>query len=231
MRSDKLRSVRAGCADPAVRGTVGPIGKFCLIAAMGISSALQGAQSRPNTLSRKEAVQDWRLLFNGNNLDGWEPRPTATPSATGDWTVTDGAILCPGTSAGWLSSSDSYSNFELKLQFRGSEKVNSGVFLRSSKEGAPHKTGYELQIWGYQLAGYDTGSLVESLKATPTTILDNQWNDYDITADGDHFVIVLNGKTLLDDHDSKHSSGVIGFQCQKNNRIEFRDIRIRTLKH
>jgi Domain of Unknown Function (DUF1080) len=119
-----------------------------------------------------------------------------------------------------------YSNFELKLQFRGSEQR---FFLRSSKEGAPHKTGYELQIWGYQPTAYDTGRLVESLKAAPTTILDNQWNDYDIRADGDHFVIVLNGKTLLDGHDSKHASGVIGFQCQKNNKIEFRDIRIRSL--
>ena len=81
--------------------------------------------------------------------------------------MADGAILCPGTSAGWLASNDSYTNFELKLQFRGSEKVNSGVFLRSTKEGAPHKTGYELQIWDYQPAGYDTGSLVGSLKRRP----------------------------------------------------------------
>jgi Domain of Unknown Function (DUF1080) len=208
---------------------MGPIGKLCLITGMGISNVLAGAQNRPNTLSHKEAAQGWKLLFDGKGLDGWEPRSTSAAPATGDWTVADGAILCPGTSAGWLSSNDSYSNFELKLQFRGSEKVNSGVFLRSSKEGAPHKTGYELQIWGYQPAGYNTGSLVESLKATPTTILDNQWNDYDITADGDHFVIVLNGKTLLDDHDSKHASGVIGFQCQKSNKIELRDIRIRIL--
>jgi Domain of Unknown Function (DUF1080) len=143
--------------------------------------------------------------------------------------VADGAILCPGTTAGWLASNDSYSNFELKLQFRGSEKVNSGVFLRSSKEGAPHKTGYELQIWDYQPAGYNTGSLVGSVKAGPATILDGQWNDYDITADGDHYVVILNGKTILDAHDSLHTQGVIGFQCQKSNKVEFRDIRIRAL--
>ncbi len=141
-----------------------------------------------------------------------------------------GAIVCPGTSSGWLASNDSYTNFELKLQFRGSEKVNSGVFLRSTKEGAPHQTGYELQIWDYQPAGYNTGSLVGSLKAPPATILDGQWNDYDITADGDHYVIILNGKTILDGHDSKHTQGVIGFQCQKGNKIEFRNVRLRSLE-
>ena len=108
--------------------------------------------------------------------------------------------------------------------------MNSGVFLRSTREGAPHKTGYELQIWDYQPAGYNTGSLVGSLKAMPTKILDNEWNDYDIKADGAHYVIVLNGKTILDDHDSLHSQGLIGFQCQPGNKIEFRDIRLLPLQ-
>ena len=36
----------------------------------------------------------------------------------------------------------------------------------------------------------------------------------------------VNGKTLLDGHDSKHASGVIGFQCQKDNKIEFRNMGI-----
>ena len=49
-------------------------------------------------------------------------------------------------------------------------------------------------------------------------------------AEGDRFLIVLNGKTLLDAHDSKHASGVIGFQCQINNRIEFRGIKLQRIK-
>jgi len=104
--------------------------------------------------------------------------------------------------------------------------VNGGAFMRSQKEGQPHMTGYELQIWDYQPAGYNTGSLVGSIKASPTKIIPDQWNRYEIRADGDHFLIVLNWKTLLDAHDSKHAAGVIGFQCQKNNRIEFRSIRL-----
>jgi hypothetical protein len=188
------------------------------------------AQERPNTLTKKEAKEGWKLLFDGNSLTGWEAHTTFAPPATGDWTVKDGALFCPGTTPGWLATTDAFSDFKLRLEFRGSAKVNSGVFLRSEKEGQPHKTGYELQIWDYQPAGYNTGSLVGSLKAEPTKILGDQWNQYDITAQGDHYLIILNGKTLLDAHDSKHLSGVIGFQCQKENPVEFRDIKIKPMK-
>ena len=68
------------------------------------------------------------------------------------------------------------------------------------------------------------------MKASPTKIKPNDWNKYEITADGDHFVVNLNGKTVLDAHDSKHASGVIGFQCQKDQHIEFRNIQLQPIK-
>jgi len=49
------------------------------------------------------------------------------------------------------------------------------MFLRSQKEGEPHVTGYELQIWDYQPAGFLTGSLVGSVKASPANIKPAQW--------------------------------------------------------
>jgi len=162
----------------------------------------------------------WKVLFDGKSLDGWETH------WANNWKAQDGALVCDATEPSWLSTTSSFSDYILKLEFRGAAKVNSGVFLRSQKEGQPHITGYELQIWDYQPAGYNTGSLVGSVKASPVKILPEQWNSYEITAKGDHFVIVLNGKTLLDAHDAKHASGVIGFQCQKGNRIEFRNIKI-----
>ena len=70
-----------------------------------------------------------------------------------------------------------------------------------------------------------------TIKAPPTKILPDQWNDYDITTEGDHYRIVLNGTTLLDTHQSDHVSGVIGFQCQIGNKIEFRSIRLLPAGH
>jgi hypothetical protein len=200
--------------------------KLLQIAIALLAAGLLSAQSRLNTLTATETAQGWRLLFDGTSLSGWEPHTTSAAPATGDWRIEDEAISCPGTTAGWLGTDAAFSDFTLKLQFRGTERVNSGVFLRSEKAGQPHKTGYELQIWDYQPDGYNTGSLVGSLKAAPVRIIPNQWNSYAITANGNHFTIVLNGKTLLDGSDPKHASGVIGLQCQKDNPIEFRNIRL-----
>jgi hypothetical protein len=197
---------------------------------VSLASGIASAQGAANKLTPKESAGGSKLLFDGKTLDGWQPYSTSKPPATGDWSVADGALLCPGTSPGWLAANGTYSNFELKLQFRGAEKVNSGVFIRSAKEGAPSSTGYEVQIWDYQPAGYNTGSLVDSLKAAPVKILADQWNNYDIKADGDHYLITLNGKTILDDHDAKHTEGLIGLQCQPGNKIEFRSIKVISLQ-
>ena len=153
-------------------------------------------------------AQSWTKLFDGKSLDGWEARATA----------------------GWLATKAAFKNFQLQLEFRGPATVNSGVFLRSQKAGEPHVTGYELQIWDMQPAGYLTGSLVGSVKAQPTKIKPDQWNNFDITANGDHFLVKLNGQTILDARDSKHAEGVIGFQCQAQQHFEFSNIRIKAEK-
>lgn len=181
------------------------------------------------TLASTLAAQSWTPLFDGKSLNGWEARATTAAPSTGDWKAADGAIVCGGGSPGWIATTGTYRNFRLQLEFRGAATVNSGVFLRSQKAGEPHVTGYELQIWDMQPAGFLTGSLVGSVKASPTKIKADQWNRYDITAQGDHFVVKLNGNTVLDAHDAKHAEGVIGLQCQPKQNIAFRALRIQSL--
>ena len=187
--------------------------------------------SSPNALSPNESKQGWRLLFDGKSLKGWEARPTGNPQgkeARGepDWAVENGSLVCGGTAPSWINTVDSFTNYVLQVQFRGPAMVNSGVFLRSQKEGAPHRTGYELQIWDAQPAGYNTGSLVGFVKASPLSIIPHQWNQFEIAVDADHFVVVLNGEKVLDAHDGAHASGVVGFQCQRDHRIEFRSVKL-----
>lgn len=181
-------------------------------------------------LSLIATAQNWTSLFDGKTLNGWQARATFSAPGTGDWKVENGAILCGGAESGWLSTNASFKNFRLQLEFKGPADVNSGVFLRSQKTGQPHETGYELQIWDKQPAGYLTGSLVGSVKAPPTDkIKPDTWNQFDITAKGDHFLVKLNGKTILDAHDGKHAEGVVGLQCQPKQVISFRNIRIQAL--
>ena len=186
----------------------------------------------PNTLTKQEIAAGWKLLFDGSTLKGWEAHAaSATEPASSAWRVVDGTIVCDGDRRGWLGTDDMFSDFNLKIQFRVGEKTNSGVFLRSRKTGGiPAETGYELQIWDFRPT-YKTGALVNAIEAEPTKILADQWNSYDVIADGTHFVVVLNGKKVLDGTDSKHSSGVVGLQFNIGGKVEFRDIKIKAIKH
>jgi len=49
-----------------------------------------------------------------------------------------------------------------------------------------------------------------------------------ITADGDHLIVVLNGETTVDVHDSRFAEGNIRLQYQQY-PIAFRNLRIRML--
>lgn len=137
-----------------------------------------------------------------------------------------------GNRAGWLGTVDSFSDHNLKVDFRLGEKANSGVSLRTQKSGGdPSVVGYELQIWDFRPT-HKTGALVNAIEAEPTKIIADQWNSYDVAADGNHGVVILNGKKVLDGTDSKHASGIIGLQYNTGaGKFEFRNIKIKALSH
>lgn len=169
----------------------------------------------------------WILLFNGHGFDGWEARSLAGSRNTADWTVESGSLVCGGTVASWIHTEAEFADFRLVLEFQGADSVNSGVFLRSQKGRQPHQTGYELNIWDYQPEGYLTGSLNGYLFASASPgIIRNGWNTLDVIAQGDRFVVLLNGAKVLDDRDATFSRGVVGLQCQDENPINFRNIRL-----
>ena len=159
---------------------------------------------------------------------GSNPRPCSTPQGqaalppgSSHWEVVDGSLVPCGDPPGYLTSKESYSDFVLALDFRAAEDCNSGVFIR----------GYEVQIWKAQPQGYNTGSIVNVAKTDGEfKFLADQWNHYEITADGDHMVVVLNGTKTLDVHDSKSASGNIRLQYQIY-PIEFKNMKVKVIKH
>src|SRR5262245_41439716 len=198
---------------------------------------------------------DWEPLFDGRTLAGWHasvpappggrsgsqqppspgqvgtPKPcvgargATVPAGASHWEVVDGALTACGEPAGYLTSDRSYRNFVLSIEFTCGEDTNSGVFVRSPQENG----GYEVQIWRQQPAGFNTGSIVGTAKTARTyTFKPDQWNHYQITANGDHLVVELNGETTLDIHDARFSEGHIRLQYQQF-PIAFRNIRIRQL--
>jgi hypothetical protein len=162
------------------------------------------------------------------------PKPCVTPDAKSSaavpaggshWEIVDGSLMACGEPVGYLTSDRSYKNFVLSIEFRCGADTNSGVFVRSPKETG----GYEVQIWRQQPAGYNTGAIVGTAKTSREyTFKPDQWNRYEITADGDHLVVVLNGETTLDIRDARFSEGQIRLQYQQF-PIAFRNIKIRPL--
>ena len=141
------------------------------------------------------------------------------------WEVVNGLLTACGEPTGYLNSDRSYKNFVLSIEFKCGVDTNSGVYVRSPRENG----GYEVQIWRQQPAGYNTGAIVATAKtARDYTFKADQWNHYQITADGDHIVVVLNGETTLDIHDAKFSEGNLRLQYQQF-PIAFRNIKLRSL--
>lgn len=161
---------------------------------------------------------------------GSAPTPCTTASKTAapgvsHWEVVDGALTPCAEPAGYLNSDQSYRNFVLSLEFKTSEEANSGVYVRSPMEAG----GYEVQIWKQQPAGFNTGAIVGTAKtARDYRHKADQWNQLQITADGDHLVVVLNGETTLDVRDAKFPEGHIRLQYQQY-PIAFRSIKLRPM--
>jgi hypothetical protein len=218
------------------------------------SSATLSGQAM-NTLSAQDKGEGWQLLFDGKTLTGWHvsaptgggarsgpaqppqpgqvgtPKPcvaaraASTPPGGSHWEVVDGMLTACGEPTGYLTSDRSYKNFVLSIEFKCGDDTNSGVFVRSPQENG----GYEVQIWRQQPAGFNTGAIVGTAKtAREFAFKPDQWNRYQITADGDHLIVELNGETTLDIRDTRFSEGHLRLQYQQF-PIAFRNIKIRSL--
>jgi len=178
-------------------------------------------------------------LFNGQNLEGWE----SVGSNPDGWGVEDGVLYTDGVGSGWLSTSSTYDNFKLELEYRVPEEGNSGVFLRAPREGNPAYEGMEIQIlddyaeryselqpWQYTGSIYDVKGPSER-----NTKPAGEWQHMVIVADGPKITVTLNGQMVLNtslvDHMdlvNRHPglirrNGYIGLQ-NHSNRVEFRNI-------
>jgi hypothetical protein len=189
-----------------------------------------GAVAAENTLSPQEKADGWVLLFDGTTLDGWEAFDNA------HWRVENGTITASGETPGNLFSKRSFVDFVLRVDFRTPDASgNSGVFVRVPPGKNPQgRNGYEVQLFETSATGYNTGSLVHVGKAPAAVkLVANQWYTLEVTADGDHYVVVLNGKRLLDVrdvNDEPYTSGGVGLQYVTV-PFEFRNIKVKPLKH
>lgn len=84
------------------------------------------------------ADHEWKSLFNGENLEGWDIKCKESDRGKNYWYVDNGAIVCDTKgrrdhSYIWLQSDKEFDDFVLRLKFQASRenKGNSGVQVRS----------------------------------------------------------------------------------------------------
>jgi hypothetical protein len=203
---------------------------------------------RPIKAADDKVPEGFTSIFNGENLDGW--KPTGKKEA---WTTEPGLIVCKGGGGGWLLTEKEYGNFELRCEYKWSEKGgNSGVALRAPEKGDPAYVGMEIQliddenyleVHKYKLQDWQKTGAIYNVQAPK---LQNnkpigEWNSVRIVADGRKVTVVLNDKELvnanLDDYKDiyeKHpgltrEKGRVGFQSH-DGRVDFRSVYIKELK-
>jgi len=174
-------------------------------------------------------------LFNGRDLEGWQQD---TP---GIWSVRDGMIVGKSTNLrhnDFLRARKHYKDFTLKLSFRLIGGVgNSGIQFRSQPVPNSHElSGYQADIgetyWGCL---YDESRrrkvLVQASPAHLAGLRKDGWNEYIITARGNHITLDLDGVRTVDYQETEPGmdvAGLIALQVHSGPGLEvqFKDIRI-----
>jgi hypothetical protein len=181
------------------------------------------AQAEHNRLSAEELAAGWILLFDGETDYGWKAASQA------DWRVADGVISVESGEPGLLCTTTPFADYVLKVDFRAAADTNSGVFLRTVPNPTdPAADCYELNIANSTISPFPTGSFVKRQRAEGDHEI-TAWRTFEVTAEGGHFLVTLDGQPVLDYTDPDPiPRGLIGLQLNSGH-VEFRNIKLRPL--
>jgi hypothetical protein len=166
------------------------------------------AASLQNTLTTEEREQGFRLLFDGETLEGWRGfRRDDVPAA---WVIEDGALHFTDQGEredrGDIITVEQFGDFEVRLEWKISPGGNSGIFFRVSETTQrTYESGPEMQVLddaqhpdggspktsagsNYALHAPDPGNV------RPV----GEWNEVRILAVGGHVEHWLNGLKVVE---------------------------------
>ena len=185
-----------------------------------------------------------KKLFDGKSFKGWIGDTNKT------FRIQEGAIV-GGTMKEkiprneFLCTTRDYTNFVLNLKFKllGGPQANAGVQFRTKRHEHDNEvSGYQADMgdpswWGCL---YDESRRNKVLAQAPTAEVNkvlkrDDWNNYEIRAEGKHIQLFLNGLKTVDyteDDPNIEDHGVIAVQIHAGPPSEawYKDITIRELK-
>jgi Domain of Unknown Function (DUF1080) len=186
--------------------------------------------SRTGAEDKKEEKKDdagWTALFNGKDLKGWKTHP----DNPGEWKVVDGLLVGEGPVSHLFTEKDDYENFRYRIEAAINEKGNSGQYFRTAF-GPGFPKGYEAQINSTHPDPQKTGSLYNFAKVTDILVKPDEWFTQEVIADGNHIIIKVNDKTVVDFKDEKNTYTKGHFALQQHNQgsvVKFRKIEVKEL--
>ena len=165
-------------------------------------------------------------LFNGKDITGW------TIHGTEKWYVENGELVCesgPDKQYGYLSTTKSYKNFELTLEFKQEANGNSGVFFRSSIEGVKI-SGWQCEVAPFNrhtggiYESYGRGWLIQPDSTKEKYLKTGKWNTLKLRVIGDEVTTWLNGHQMIYLIDQKigEGNGFIALQIHDGGGIKVR---------
>ena len=193
-------------------------------------------------------------LFNGKDLKGWKHglvdddwKINKEAKMEDVWSVKDGLLICQGKPMGYLATKKKFKNFKLVVVWRWApdkEPSNSGVLLRITGKPmmlpkcveAQLQSGRAGDIWAFQ--GFKVTSDVRFREANNKKIGDfigvskemanenkpGEWNEYEITLDGDKLTLEVNGKKVNECQGCDIVPGQIGLQSE-GGEIHFKTVK------
>ena len=144
------------------------------------------------------ADEGWVSLFDGKTLDGWK-----ASDAPGTFSVENGAIAVHGPRSHLYYvgpvNNHSFTNFEWKADVMTTPGSNSGMYFHTEwqETGWPSK-GYEVQVNNSHTDPKRTGGLYGVQDNLEATAKDNEWFTQQISVQGKHVIVKVNGKTITD---------------------------------
>jgi hypothetical protein len=187
-------------------------------------SPVAAAEPRTTTQASLLSESNWAVLFAGHDLTSFDPLGDA------QWNIIDDYVEADGYTGSFLVSKGQYGDFRLRVDFWPGSGANSGIFIRCDDPTAVSATNcYEINIFDTnENPDNRTGSIVNHLPPMTTVEAEEQWNTYEIVAEGSRIVVTLNGTVTAELEDDTHPSGAFALQ-NNGGLIRFRDVRLQPL--
>lgn len=172
------------------------------------------------------ADDGWIRMFDGKTLNGW--KASERPE---NWTVEHGAIVGRGDRSHLFYMVEQCEDCEFKAEVKINKGGNSGMYFRA-EYGPGWPKGYEAQVNTSHKDPVKTGSLYNFVKIFDQLVPEDTWFTQHIIAKGNHIIIKVNDKTVVDFVDEKHTykKGYLALQQHDpGSVVQYRNLMMRKL--